>query len=431
MSKHHTWLHKQIDQWVGDGLMDGEMAQTLRRRYPLEGRGWGRLILSSLGAIIFGLGVILLIAYNWEAMPKFAKLGVIFGSLTAAHGLALLVNRKGSAPAAAEGLHALGTMLFGAAIWLVAQIYHIEDHYPNAMLIWGLGALALGWALPSVTQALMAVTLLLVWQAMEVFDFANNLHGVPWLILIGVFPLFWRLKSAVLGGTALIALLTSLTIVTIQLDEELPASVLLLVSTAAIGFARLLEGLSDARLAQSASAFSLPGHAVFLFIVYLLSFPGISGELFDVRLQEPMVSGYFFGALATATLIWGWVLSAPASGRSRTWRVTDLVILAGCAVAVFFSFEQLSGSGWYTALPFNLLLLAYSVLLIVFGSRQVRLHKVVVGCILLALLAAARYVDLFDSLITRAMVFFVVGGLLFAVGNLYSRQKKEQGGHQP
>lgn len=40
-------------------------------------------------------------------------------------------------------------MLFGAGIWLVAQIYHIEEHYPNGFLIWGLGAMALAWALPS------------------------------------------------------------------------------------------------------------------------------------------------------------------------------------------------------------------------------------------------------------------------------------------
>ena len=39
----------------------------------------------------------------------------------------------------------LGTLFFGAGIWLVAQIYHIDEHFPNGFLIWGLGALALAW----------------------------------------------------------------------------------------------------------------------------------------------------------------------------------------------------------------------------------------------------------------------------------------------
>jgi uncharacterized membrane protein len=49
------------------------------------------------------------------------------------------------------GLHLLGTMMFGAGIWLIAQIYHIDEHYPNALLIWSLGALGLAWALPSLS----------------------------------------------------------------------------------------------------------------------------------------------------------------------------------------------------------------------------------------------------------------------------------------
>ena len=74
MSKHHAWLQQQIADWVGEGLIDGAQAQTLRARYPLQkGAGWGRLILSTLGAIIFGLGVILLFAYNWAEMHKFTR----------------------------------------------------------------------------------------------------------------------------------------------------------------------------------------------------------------------------------------------------------------------------------------------------------------------------------------------------------------------
>ena len=41
-------------------------------------------------------------------------------------------------------------MLFGAGIWLVAQVYHIEEHFPDGFLIWGIGALALAWAMPSI-----------------------------------------------------------------------------------------------------------------------------------------------------------------------------------------------------------------------------------------------------------------------------------------
>ena len=432
MSKHHAWLQQQIADWVGEGLIDGAQAQTLRARYPLQkGAGWGRLILSTLGAIIFGLGVILLFAYNWAEMHKFTKLVVIFTALAGAHGAGLWLRRPGRPLIASEGLHALGTMLFGAAIWLVAQIYHIEEHYPNALLIWGIGALAMAWALPSVTQGLMAVALVLVWQAVEVFDFSNTLHSAPWIILLGIFPLYWRLRSAVLGGAATTALLLSLAFSTIELDGELAAAVVIFTSGAAIGFGRLVAGDPVAKLARTSSAFLLPGYAGYPFMLYLCSFPQLGGELFGLKFVGFQVTAYFATALALALAIWGAVLLAPRFGRARSWQWQDLLILLGLLFAAFFSIFGLVGDRWISAAPFNLLLLVHSVLLIVQGSRRMRPRQVVAGCLLLALLAISRYLDLFDSLLTRALVFFLIGGVLFAVGNLYSRKSREQKGEAP
>ena len=87
---------------------------------------------------------ILFFAYNWAAIPKFLKLALVFAALVTSHGAALWVTRRNPANhSLVEGLHILGTMMFGAGIWLIAQIYHIDEHYPNAFLVWGLGALGL------------------------------------------------------------------------------------------------------------------------------------------------------------------------------------------------------------------------------------------------------------------------------------------------
>ena len=95
-------------------------------------------------------------------MPKALKLMVVFAALFVSDGGALWVGRRSpERTGLIEGLRLLGTMMFGAGIWSIAQIYHIEEHYPNAPLIWSLGALgALGfaWALPSLSQGFIAVT---------------------------------------------------------------------------------------------------------------------------------------------------------------------------------------------------------------------------------------------------------------------------------
>jgi uncharacterized membrane protein len=429
MKNHHLWLHGELRAWEREGLISLAQAEVLRGRYPVQSQsGWSRLILTALGAIVFGLGAILLIAYNWADMHRYAKLALVFGALLVAHVWALVASRR-QRPVASEGLHALGTMLFGAAIWLVAQIYHMDSHYPNAFAAWSAGALLLGWALPSVTQALMAVVLVLVWQAVELFDFSTPLQGVPWLILAAGFPLYWRLRSGVLGGALTTGLIASVALCVVDSDEGLALVGVLFLSGAAVAFGRLVRLSRDPERAATGRAFSLPGQVTFAGILLLLSFPGVVGVVFDLALRRPLVAAYFFVPLGIAILLWGGLLLAPRFGRSRLAQPEDWPIAIGLVLAALFALLDIGGAGWWTAAPFNLLLLALGSLLIVQGARQVFLAKVVIGCLMVSVLAMARYVDLFDSLLMRALVFFVIGGMLFVVGGRYSRRRQNSAEH--
>ena len=69
-------------------------------------------------------------------------------------------QREGWRRQLSEALCVLGTMAFGAGIWLVAQVYNIDEQFPAGFLIWGLGALAMAWAIQSVPQAIIATILL-------------------------------------------------------------------------------------------------------------------------------------------------------------------------------------------------------------------------------------------------------------------------------
>jgi len=165
MTKHLQWLDAELRSWQSDGLIDPNTAVAIRERYPATSeKSWGHYLLSAIGMIVFGLGIILFFAYNWADLSKTIKLAIVFTFLLISHGAAVLLGaRRGSNDNLVQGLHVLGTMVFGAGIFLIAQIYHMNEHYPKAFMIWGLGALLLAWALPSVIQGLMAVVLISVW----------------------------------------------------------------------------------------------------------------------------------------------------------------------------------------------------------------------------------------------------------------------------
>jgi len=200
------WLRGEVTAWEQRGLLSPAQADAIRALYPVErgGTAWGVIVFASLGAVIAGLGVILLFAYNWDRIPRLGKLGLVCASLLAAHGAAWLTRRRRpDERGLPEGLHLLGTMLFGAGIWLVAQAYHIGEHYPNAFLIWSIGALALGLAWSSVPQLLLGTVLLVVWSGMERMAFDTPQWagwGVPLALLL---PFAWRLRSRLLAAVAI------------------------------------------------------------------------------------------------------------------------------------------------------------------------------------------------------------------------------------
>jgi hypothetical protein len=59
------------------------------------------------------------------------------------------------------------------------------------------------------------------------------------------------------------------------------------------------------------------------------------------------------------------------------------------------------------------------------GCKTIDIKSTTIGCLLLALISATRYTDLFESLIVRSLIFFLVGAAIFAVGIFYSKSKKQ------
>jgi uncharacterized membrane protein len=303
MQKHHKWLHREIEAWRSEGLIEPPQAEALMARYPSSGaeRAWSRMIFSVIGAILIGLGVILFFAYNWAVLPKALKLAMVFAAVLGSHGAALWLNRSGTERRGlVEGLHILGTMLFGAGIWLVAQIYHIDEHYPNGILIWSLGALALAWSLPSLAQGVLAVLLVSLWAGVEAFEFRWTADWAPVLVGLGVVPLAWIQRSRVLLFFGLAALLVMLVLTTSSLEEELFITVVLFTSVLYIAVGLLVPASA---FGASAPVFKTLGFTVYLGGLYLLSFPWAAEILDDIK---------FSGAWSCST--------SPGRWWRRPWR---------------------------------------------------------------------------------------------------------------
>ncbi len=427
MNKQQRWLTTEVERWTATKIISGEQAAAIRALYrePAGGVSWGLMVFFGLGAVVVGLGVILLFAYNWDAIPKGGKLALIFSAIAGAHiGGVIQGRREGWRARLGEALSLLGTMGFGAGVWLVAQIYSIDEHFPTGFFIWALGAMAMAWALRSAVHGMLAAVLLAIWGLTEVMEFNAPTEWAALILVAGVGPLAWRERSAPLlaiGLSALVALLLGNAAHWGGATGTFASAFSL--SALAVAAGKLLPaGAENDRLRGVAKFFGVTG---FLICSYIASFHGAAASLlrWSANHEAHLVyaAAYRWGLAGVAAV--AWVLVALRRRRGGGSRLAPEEWL--CPIALVYS--QMVGlvggsvDAWFIAVVFNLVCLGVASGWMVRGCREGRLRPVVVGSVLLSCVVFARYFDLFESLAMRGAVFVAFGAVLFAEGFFYRK----------
>lgn len=118
-----------------------------------------------LGGLAIALGVILLVAANWEEVPRGVKIAGMLALLCGSHALGFRLAR--AAPRTAQVLHFLGGCLLLAGIGLIGQVYQHDLEPAEAMLLWLAGVAPLALLLDSGPLALLAAIASLAWAHLQ------------------------------------------------------------------------------------------------------------------------------------------------------------------------------------------------------------------------------------------------------------------------
>lgn len=418
------WLKTQIHLWQRLNFVSPDQAATIIAYYEAQpSANLARIVLSVAGAVLFGLGVILFFAWNWDAMPKVAKLGVVFSGLITAQlsGIWFLL-RVGNKPLG-EGLLGLGTLLFGAGIVLVAQIYHIDEHNPNAFIVWGLGALAMAWAVASVTQGYLALVLLSVWFGIEFSTFSAPMHEAAPLIGIGLLTLAWRERAYWLFFLATLAFVFTLLTSAIYESGQWFIVDLMLIAAAFVVAAPSAERTS---FPDVETILRRLGYLGYIGVMYFLSFQRIHNVFDNPVANDDVALAYFAFLLFVALTALALGIKREIGLPKRIDQLHQILVVISTFIAV--AALTISGKvGLWIWIWANLALIVHSVIWIVVGAREQRARVVAGAAILFVLVAVPRFLDLFDSLLMRSLMFVALGAGLFLLGNFYQRRKRPQG----
>jgi hypothetical protein len=162
-------LEKRVERWLSAGIIDSPTAEKIRKfeagHSASERHRWPVKIALAFGGLLVCAGILLFVAAHWEELSPSWRFTLVLmlvglfpvaGALTAERFRALSLT-----------FHAIGTVCVGAGIYLAAQIFNLQEHWPNAILMWALGALA-GWLLAQHwSQALLVAVLVPAWLVGE------------------------------------------------------------------------------------------------------------------------------------------------------------------------------------------------------------------------------------------------------------------------
>jgi len=183
-----------LNRWLSAGVLDADSAarirayeseQALPSGLRWQRMGWQGVVALTLGAILLACGVALFVSAHWDRLGPGLRFALVIAMVAVFH-LAGAFTRK-VYRGLSTAFHAVGTVSTGAAIALVGQIFNIQEHWPTAVLLWAIAALA-GW-------------ILLRDQAQETLTF---LLFPAWMLCEWVIHTQWYIGSVVYAGRFLV-----------------------------------------------------------------------------------------------------------------------------------------------------------------------------------------------------------------------------------
>jgi len=302
MASYTKRLEQDVERWTGLGLVDRQTGQALladARANERRALSFGS-VLMIMAALLFSAAILLLVAANWEAMPRLARVGMLFFVIAAGYVGGALLKNSGHG-AVAEGVWLVAATAFGGAIALIGQMYHLSGDEEAALLTWCAGTAVAAAALRSGPLTVGAVAIASAWMATRGLDFWGR-GDVPVLYPLLAAAL-WLVSLWTGSAAARHLILLSLIAYAVLLSDRvgIPAIGIALAFISALAFAAAM-GAPDQTERLTRLNGRLPLHAL---IGFLTGAAMLQVERYDDPLMLVIIALIVFGAIAAVLLMAG------------------------------------------------------------------------------------------------------------------------------
>jgi uncharacterized membrane protein len=190
-------LEADIERWQADGLITpviGEAIRSTLRPVPQGITIAG--VVAIVGGLLIAAAFLAFVASNWTAIARPMRFAILIGGLMAAYGIGAWFDRNGRTYIA--DLYAgVGSIIFGAAIALTGQMYHLAADFAGGMLLFAAGSLLAAMLASSRGALAVALVAACVWNHMRVVEFdAVHLPFVGFWAIAAFLAMAWNAPVA-------------------------------------------------------------------------------------------------------------------------------------------------------------------------------------------------------------------------------------------
>lgn len=450
-------LNTEIPLWKEEGIITQEQADKIRERYRVyetaEKGIPAKLVkaLAMIGALLIGAGVILFFAANWEAIPKYIRLIIVLGLIFGVyHRGYYLKYTKGNYPKIGSALIFLGSLLFGAGIWLVAQTFHIQSRYHTGFLIWAIGILPISYLLNMASITVVSSALLTIWMTTKTIEADTISYLYPILMLGLILPVCYKQRSLHCLITIIAGILIWYGIdICKYIIENLPDRYRYLYSypynyesilcyILYISFAFLLYAVGVMHSATKRFRdFSVIYHTLGILIysgcIYLLCFIGEDFERTILSVCKILTTSFnespFWGVWSINALLSVLFIFIAYSIMRRNPQEYPVLIKGEIVVAILLLLAPvvilLQLDKTFYAIGFNLLLLLTALSSVVLGYYKKQVALVNAGFLIFIVHFVTRYVDMFYDFMPRSLFFIIAGIIVIGIATIMEKKRKQ------
>lgn len=169
----YSRLKEEMAEWQRDGIINSTQAEAIMKREGIDEKTSrpGHLIsaLSTLAVILIGVGIILFFASNWDRMPDIVKIVLLLAATFSSYFAGYVMRfEKQNYPRAGHALIFLGSILVGASIFLIGQIFNISVDASWLFLLWFIAISPMGYFFDSRPTIGLTILTFTYWLAISV-----------------------------------------------------------------------------------------------------------------------------------------------------------------------------------------------------------------------------------------------------------------------